>query len=339
MKRIAYLLCACLIGWNCKGGETPAPEVDSPYVLSLPPGTPMPDFPPDNALTAKRVELGKLLFYDRALSRDSSLSCGSCHQPAAAFADHHSISPGIDGRIGFRNSPTLVNVAYHPYYFKEGGSPTLEMQAIGPIENHDEMGFDVPGLIDRLQGNARYRVLAQIAYGRELDIYVVTRALASFQRTLISADAPYDRYRRGDSAALSPAQRTGMQLFFSARTGCSTCHAGFDFSDYAMQNNGLALDYTSDPGRYRISGDSADIGRFKVPTLRNVALSAPYMHDGRVATLDEVLAHYVRGGAGHPNQPATIRPLDLTTGEIASLRAFLDALTDRTFIENPAFRP
>ena len=337
--RYLSLLPLLMLSWACGPADPPQPDPDPPYVLDLPAGFPEPPVPADNALTEARVALGKQLFYDPVLSRDGSLSCATCHLAEAGFADHHPLSIGIEGRVGFRNSPTLTNVAYHPWFFKEGGSPSLEFQALGPIENHVEMDIDAAILAQRLAGLDHYHELAQRAYGRNLDIYVLTRALASFQRTLISGRSPYDAYQQGDQAALNPAQVRGMNLFFSARTQCSQCHGGFDFSDYSMQNNGTALDYGEDLGRFRITLDSADIGKFKVPTLRNVALTWPYMHDGTLPDLAAVIDHYDAGGQGHPNQSSLIRPLGLSPAEKADLIAFLQSLTDRHFVENPAFLP
>lgn len=337
--RMRYLMIGLLLlSWGCREAPTPLPPVDPPYPLALPPGFPMPEIPADNALTVSRVALGKQLFYDPILSRDSSLSCASCHLAEAGFADHHPVSIGIEGRVGFRNSPTLTNVAYHPWFFKEGGSPSLELQAVGPIENHVEMDIDIALLGRRLPYLSEYHPLAQQAYGRDLDIYVLIRALASFQRTLISGAAPYDAYRQGDPSALDAAQQRGMALFFSDRTGCSQCHGGVDFSDYSMQNNGTYLDYGADLGRFRVTLDSADVGKFKVPTLRNVALTWPYMHDGHLPDLAAVMDHYNAGGKGHPLQSPLVRPLGLNENEKADLIRFLEGLTDRHFIENPAFR-
>ncbi|RMG68617.1 MAG: cytochrome-c peroxidase [Bacteroidetes bacterium] len=324
---------------GCRPDSPPDLEPDPPYVLDLPAGFPAPPIPEDNALTVSRLELGKHLFYDPILSRDSSLSCMSCHLPEAGFADHHPVSVGIEGRLGFRNSPTLTNVAYHPWFFKEGGSPSLEFQVLGPLENHVEMDIDAAVLNERLATLSHYHPLAQKAYGRDLDIYVLTRALASFQRTLISGDAPYDAYRRGETRALSAAQVRGMDLFFSDRTSCSACHGGFDFSTHGMENNGTERDYGADLGRFRITLDSADIGKFKVPTLRNIALTWPYMHDGHLPDLAAVIDHYNQGGQGHVNQSPLVRPLGLSEAEQADLVAFLESLTDQQFIENPAFRP
>lgn len=321
--------------------HTPMEEipVDKPYELGLPAGFPMPEIPPDNTLTAARIELGKLLFYDPALSLDSTISCATCHQANAGFADHFPISIGIEGRIGMRNSPTLTNVAYHPYFFAEGGSPSLELQALGPIENHVEMNMNAAELAKRLEGDPFYTPLAQKAYGREMDLFVLVRAIASFERTLISGHSPYDQFAfEHKEEALTASEKNGMQLFFSEKTGCSHCHSGFNFTNYAFENNGL-YETNPDEGRYRITLESSDLGKFKVPTLRNIALTAPYMHDGSLKTLEDVVSHYISGGKNHPNQSEFVKPIQLTDNEKKELVDFLKALTDVDFVNNQAFRP
>jgi len=331
-----------LIG--CQASQTDlTPDAEAsatPYPLDLPEGFPPLPVPPDNVLTMERVELGRMLFYDPILSRDSSISCASCHLQGLAFTDAKAISPGIEGRIGVRNTPTLVNLAYQPYFFSEGGSPTLELQVVGPIETEHEMDLPIADAAKRVGQVERYRALAERTYPqrREVDPYVITRALGAFQRILISGHSPYDRFRyQGDEAALTPAQQRGMDLFFSEKTGCSSCHHGLNLTDYQFYNVGLSADEPADLGRFRVTNDSADIGAFKTPSLRNVALTAPYMHDGSLPHLKAVIDHFDQGGHGHPLQPSSIRPLGLNEQEKADLLAFLEALTDRDFLTNPAY--
>ncbi|MDX2248560.1 MAG: cytochrome c peroxidase [Bacteroidia bacterium] len=329
---------AILVMFSC---QTPVEEipVDKPWDMGLPAGFPMPEIPTDNALNQSRIQLGKLLFYDPILSLDSTVSCATCHQAAAGFADHLPLSVGIQGRVGMRNSPTLTNVAYQPYFFSEGGSPSLELQALGPIENHVEMGFNAAELAKRIKDHPYYTPLAQNAYGREMDLFVLVRAIASFERTLISGNSPYDRYHfQNQQDALSESEKNGMQLFFSEKAGCSNCHSGINFTHYAFENNGIYASYP-DQGRYRITLDTADLGKFKVPTLRNIALTAPYMHDGSLKTLEEVVSHYISGGKNHPNQNKFVKPLDLNEQEKRDLIHFLEALTDSAFVQNQAFVP
>lgn len=307
------------------------------FTLELPPHFPPIDIPEGNEFTHERVALGKMLFFEKALSRDSSMSCATCHPQSRAFADDEAISLGIQSRMGFRNVPVLGNVAYHPYFFREGGSKTLEGQVLGPICNFDEMGFNARELANRLMLDSTYQRLAREAYERPIDLYVVTRAIAAYERTMITGDAPWDRFILGDSSAMNESAQRGWALFQSERLGCTNCHSGIDFSDYSFQNNGLYEDY-EDQGRYRVTVDSSDIGKFKVFTLRNVALSGPYMHDGSLKTLEEVIEHYDSGGSDHPNKSPHIKPLGLNEQEKADLISFLRALTDHTFINNPAFR-
>ncbi|MEL7531175.1 MAG: cytochrome c peroxidase [Bacteroidota bacterium] len=309
------------------------------FEWDLPAGFAEPSVPANNEMTVARVRLGKMLFFDPILSVDSTLSCGSCHLAQAGFADHNPISLGVEGRVGERNAPTLTNIGYHPYFFREGGSPTLEQQVLGPICNNLEMGFNAALLAERLKNHPVYEPLAQETYGREIGLFVLTRAIAAYERTLISGDSPYDRFVRGeDPQALNAAAQRGLTLFKSERTNCTQCHGGIDFSLYNFENNGL-YDSFLDQGRYRVTLDSTDIGKFKVPTLRNIGLSWPYMHDGSLKSLEEVVQHYNEGGQGHANQSAYVRPLGLNPKEVSDLVAFLESLTDEKFINNPAFAP
>lgn len=338
LRAAAGLLLFLLAVAGCRPDEAPADPVDrTPYALALPEGFPPPVLPPDNELTVARVALGKKLFYDPLLSRDSTVSCASCHRQALAFADDVPVSPGVEGRLGFRNSPTLANLAYLDLFNKDGGVVRLDIQALVPIEDHNEMDFRGLFAAERMQADPAYVAMSLRAYGREPSSFVITRALAAFQRTLISGEARFDRAERGE-ALLTPSEARGRDLFFSERTNCGNCHGGFNFTLNEFENNGLYADY-EDQGRRRVTLDPADEGKFRVPTLRNVALTAPYMHDGSLPGLEAVIDHYDRGGSGHPNQSPLVRPLNLTEQEKADLLAFLQTLTDTAFIENPAFRP
>lgn len=335
-KVIAIVSFTCLIA-ACQPEEMPAPD-PYPRLLEVPAGFPEVAYPEGNAHTYARWALGKRLFFDPVMSVDSSISCASCHQPTLAFSDDKPFSPGVAGRPGTRNAPSLANVAYHPYFTREGGVPTLEMQVLVPIQEHNEFDFNIVLLAERLSLDSSYVSMAQEAYGRDPDPFVITRALACFERSLLSGNSAYDQFRFQNQAnALPASEQRGMQLFFSARTNCSTCHEGFNFSNYAFENNGLYEQY-SDPGRFRLTGDSSDLARFKVPGLRNIALTAPYMHDGSLNSLEAVIAHYQSGGKNHPHKSPLIRPLNLTTAEQADLLAFLKSLTDETFIHNPLFQ-
>lgn len=331
MKRtiFLYLLAALFVTGGC--GQDPADPVDrTPYPLVVPEGFPMPESPEDNTLTEARVALGRQLFHEPLLSGDSSITCASCHKRSLAFADSLPISPGVKGRMGFRNSPTLANVAYLDLVNKDGGVPTLDLQPIVPIEDHAEMDLSILLAAERLNARPDYSTPFQRAYGDKATPFTITRALAAFMRTLISGDSRYDQAARGGTT-LTAAESRGQALFFSERTNCSSCHGGFNFTDNSFRNNGLYPAY-EDHGRYRVTTDSADIGKFRVPTLRNIACTAPYMHDGSVPSLREVLRHYNKGGNHPPNQDPLIRPLGLNESEIADLEAFLHSLTDDAFV-------
>jgi len=331
------LLGALALLWAGCGKES-LPDDPEAYALRIPPGFPAMEIPADNALTRTRVALGKRLFFDPALSRDSTVSCGSCHRPHLAFADSLPQTPGIEGRPGARNVPTLANVGFFDHFLREGGVPTLEMQVLVPIQEHNEFDFNILEIAERLQRMTDYGTLAQQAYGREPDAFVITRAIAAFERTLVSGDSPFDQwfFQHKPNAVTASAKR-GYDLFQSEKTGCGKCHSGFLFTNQEFANNGLYETYT-DPGRFRLTGLESDRAVFNIPTLRNAAVTAPYMHDGSLPTLDAVLDHYQSGGQHHPNKSPLLQPFDLTPAERADLLAFLHSLTDEAFLHNPEFR-
>lgn len=310
---------------------------DDLLVFDLPVGFPDVPYPPDNAPTALRVELGKQLFYDTRLSREGNLSCASCHLPQNAFADPRVVSIGTDGREGLRNSPTLANVAWQPHLFMDGGVPTLELQVMHPFNDPLEFDLHIVDAANILMHDENYAQMSRSAYNRNLDPFVIMRAISAFERTLISGNSAYDRFIAGDVSALSADAQAGKALFFSPETGCSDCHSGVFFTDFSFQNIGLYSTY-EDLGRQRVTSDPSDEGKFKVPTLRNVAVTAPYMHDGSLATLSDVVAHFNNGGVQHANQHPAVRPLNLNQEQQAQIVVFLEALTDETFLNNPAFR-
>jgi cytochrome c peroxidase len=322
---------------GCEYPQTVSPS--EPYTLDVPDHFPQPQVPEDNQLTKARVELGRQLFFEKALSRDSTVSCASCHTPSKSFTDGEEQAVGIEGRLHKRNTMALVNVAYAPRFNWDGQVNTLEKQAIIPITAHNEMDMDFETLAERLNADSDYRNKFQKAYpDTAIDTYSITRALASFQRTLISGNSPYDQFLQGDSSALSASARRGMTIFFSERAECFHCHTGTFFTDHSLHNNGLYEEY-QDKGAFEGTGNNRDRGRFKVPTLRNVELTAPYMHDGSMNSLDEVIRHYESGGKDHPNRSPLIRPFTLTDKERRDLVNFLKSLTDRNFTEREAFNP
>ncbi len=322
---------------SCKQDDV-APNIPTPEFMEIPKGFDEIDFPEDNAFSQARWELGKRLFYDPIMSSNQSVSCASCHDADLAFSDNVDFSVGVDQRLGIRNTPSLSNVAYHPYFTREGGVPTLEMQILVPIQEHNEFDFNIVLLAERLKADTSYVRLSKEAYNREPDAFVITRSLANFERSLISGFSPYDQYANyGKWDALSQSEINGMELFFSDKTKCSQCHGGFNFTNYEFENNGLYEEY-DDVGRFRFTGEDEDMARFKVPSLRNIALTAPYMHDGSMPALSEVIEHYNTGGKIHPNKNALIQPLNLSQKEKDELLAFLHSLTDASFVKNPIFK-
>lgn len=297
--------------------------------LDVPKGFPYPIIPPDNLPTRNRIELGERIFFDPILSRDSSISCGSCHHTDKKMIDGLQFSTGIDNNQTTRNSMTILNVAYQPYMFWDGGSPTLEQQVLAPIDNPLEMDYDINLVVARLRTHPEYPALFEAAYDEGPSVYTLTRAIANYERTLFTSRSRYDDYLYdNDTDALTPSETRGMNIFFAERGECFHCHSAYNFTDYSFKNNGLYLHY-ADSGRARITLQPRDVGRFKVPSLRNVELTAPYMHDGSLATLEDVVEHYNSGGKPHPNKSGLLLPLNLTQQEKEDLVNFLKALTDK----------
>ena len=284
--------------------------------------------PVDNPLTAAKVALGKQLFFDPRLSRDLSLSCASCHDPEFAFTDGQPVSQGIDGHTGRRSAPTLVNRLFSKEQFWDGRAADLEAQARMPITDPNEMGSEVQEVVERIRGSDGYRVQFREVFGAdEICFDHIADAIAAFERTLLSGNAAYDRFVAGDTTAISVAAMSGEKLF-NGRAQCFRCHAGFNFTDESFRNVGVAMDQNApDLGRFEVSGVAAERGAFKTPTLRDVALTAPYFHDGSAPTLEEVIDYYDRGGIQTPNLAPEIKPLHLSAREKADLVAFLESLT------------
>jgi cytochrome c peroxidase len=289
-----------------------------------------------------RVELGRRLFFDPLLSSDRSLSCASCHKPEHAFADNVAFSRGVGGAVGERNTPTLLNVGSRTSMFWDGRAETLEDQAVFPIENPIEMNLPITEAIARLEADAGYRRLFEAAYEGKITARTIGRALGAFQKTLRSFDTPYDSYNLGDDAAISESAKRG-RLLFIGKAKCADCHSGVDFTSERFRNIGLFdADKLADRGRGRVTGNPADDGQFKVPTLRNVAVTAPYMHNGMFATLREVLEYYNEPDKFVPRpkgrDASLSEPLGLTAGEIEDLESFLLTLTDRRFTDRAVLR-
>ncbi|MGB1242914.1 MAG: cytochrome-c peroxidase [Chitinophagales bacterium] len=308
--------------------EKPKPLPFELYPLSIPKGFPKPNIAADNPLTKVSVALGKKLFFDPILSSDSSIACASCHHSHKAFSDTVRFSRGVEGRLGKRNAPPLMNLAYNTTFLRDGGARTLPLQVLIPLTDHAEMNLRPKEAVKRLKNQPEYVEMTRKAYNKEINLFTITRALAAFQKTLISSNSAYDKYHFEDQKdALSPSQMRGLELFQSAKTSCTKCHSDFNFTSNTYENNGLYAHY-QDEGRFLITRDSIDMAKFKVPTLRNIALTAPYMHDGSLNTLEEVIQHYESGGKPHVSKNPHIRPFELTEQEREDLKVFLESLTD-----------
>jgi cytochrome c peroxidase len=376
MKRRAALLWLCSVGcWGCGAGSSTPDAPTEPYTLELPPGFPKPYVPPDNPLTRDKVELGRRLFYDTRLSVNGTMSCATCHQQALAFTDGLRYPLGATGDAVARSSMSLVNVAYYyPYTWQNPKPHTLEEQALIPLfgEVPLELGLTsgLSNVLASLREEPEYRRLFPRAFPQEAEPFSadsVVKALASFERTLIAGASPFDRYAyAGEADAISEDAKRGFELFNSERFECYHCHAGLNFTtafrtasspflskDY--QNNGLYdLDGEGSyplesPGLVESSNKPTDRGKFRVPTLRNIALTAPYMHDGSIATLNDVLDHYAAGGRltetepnqgdgrNNPNKSQFVRGFELSDGERRALLALLESLTDDALLTDPRF--
>ncbi|MEO7080747.1 MAG: cytochrome c peroxidase [Flavobacteriales bacterium] len=329
---VPVLIALMLIG--CTKEEAPVIIAGDPFILQLPPGAPAPLIPSNNPLTLASVKLGKALFFDERLSLGRGISCASCHHPDNAFSDTVALSSGVGGRTGFRNAPSLANLAYHPLLMRDGGAPSLEQQVLIPLLDSQEMDATVDAVLASLRDVEPYRSGSMAAYGRPFDLFVLTASLANYQRTLISGHSRFDRFLyTGDATALTPQEQNGWMIFNGDRGKCSTCHSGFDLSDHGFHNIGTTLDHAHDAGRQRLTLQPDDRGKFKTPTLRNIALTAPYMHDGSMLSLEEVIEHFNSGGLGDPNKSSLIQSLELSIQEKVDLVAFLRSLTDERSLD------
>lgn len=293
--------------------------------------------PEDNPMSDEKISLGNLLYFDPRLSKDRTISCASCHNPFHGFADPAPASKGVGGKLGGRNSPTVINRLFSSEQFWDGRAESLEAQAHGPLVNPVEMAMpshkEVVARVRQIKG---YAPLFQKAFGdATIDMPRIAKAIAAYERTVVSGNSPFDRYQAGDRDAMSASAVRGMELF-NGKARCVACHAGFNFTDENYRNIGVGMDRAKpDLGRYEVTKKESDKGKFKTPTLRNVAQTAPYMHDGSEATLMAVVEFYDRGGVPNPNLDPDIKKLGLTAAEKQDLVSFLEALTG----EIPALGP
>ena len=284
--------------------------------------------PADNPLTPAKAALGRKLFLDPILSADRSISCATCHDPERSFTDDRSKAVGVFYRVGPRRVPKLLNRGYGRSFFWDGRIPTLEEQVLQPVINSLEMDLEVSEAVARLAADPSYRSEFREAFGREPNADDLARALASYVRTILSGDSRYDQYVAGTREALDDTERLGLEVF-RGKGNCVTCHLGPNLTDERFHNTGVGYSggRFEDDGRFAVSGQESERGAFKTPTLRNVALTAPYMHDGSLATLEDVIDDYNNGGTPNPYLDREIRKLGLTEAEKAALAAFMRTLT------------
>jgi cytochrome c peroxidase len=291
--------------------------------------------------TPERVRLGRWLFYDTRLSADGTISCATCHRPENAFSEPTPVSTGIDGQKGTRKAPSFVNLAWtlYPHFFWDGRASSLEDQALGPIDNPIEMGNTHDAMLHTLQEVPGYARYFGEAFGTpEITAPRVAKAIADYERTRMSGNSPWDRWRDGDQSAVSEQVKSGHELFFG-KAKCNQCHLGQNFSDNLFHNLGVGWDAEqkrfADLGRYVVTQKEEDRGAFKTPTLRECTKHAPFMHDGSLQTLREVVQHYEDGGIANPQLSPKIEPLDLTEEEIDALVALMEALEGEGYQDTP----
>jgi cytochrome c peroxidase len=299
-----------------------------------PKGLPEVSHPKDNPSSAAKISLGKQLYFDKRLSSDNSISCASCHDPNKGWSNGEQFATGVGGKKGGRNSPTIINSAYSRFQFWDGREPTLEAQALGPIQNPIEMNMSLKDLIPKLQKIEGYRNQFKTIFKSDVSSAGIAKAIASYERTILSGDAPFDRFKAGDKKALTAAAERGRKLFFG-KAHCSACHSGPSFTDNGFHNIGIGVGKdgkASDKGRFAVSNLPEDISSFKTPTLREIGKSAPYMHDGSMKTLEQVVDHYNKGGIANDQLDEEVFALKLTKAEAADLVSFLkEGLSSKSY--------
>jgi len=276
-----------------------------------------------NPLTAAKIELGKQLFFDPRLSIDDTISCASCHDPKKGWSNGERFATGVKNQVGGRSAPTIINAGYQYFQFWDGRAQHVEGQALGPIQNPIEMSMTLDTLVEKVNGIAGYRRQFQEVFGTDATAEGIANAVGAFERTVLSGNAPYDRWEAGQKDALSEAAKRGREVFFNTAQ-CSACHTGPNFTDGGFHNLGVGIQ-AEDPdlGRYEISGLEGDKGAFKTPTLREIKRTAPYMHDGSLTTLEDVVEFYNGGGVKNPQLDEQIFPLNLTDQQKQDLITFL----------------
>jgi len=314
----------------------------TPYMLEIPAGFPSMEIPEDNPMTVEGIQLGRLLFYDPILSGNNTQSCADCHGQAFAFTDNEeTFSTGIDGIQGNRNSMPVMNLGWIPALFWDGRSLGVEEQALGPVPNPIEMHQSWPDAVQKLSSHQDYPDLFFNAFGtRDIDSMHVVKAIAQFERTMITSNSKWDRYLRGE-VQLSQAETKGFEIFFTEKGDCFHCHSTILYTDNIFHNNGLDSIFP-DKGLFEVTGDENDIGKFKTPTLRNLRFTKPYMHDGRFKDLGQVIDFYSDGVKWSPTIDPLMKKVNqgglrLTEEDKFNLVTFILTLTDTTFINNPDY--
>ena len=277
--------------------------------------------PADNEMTDEKVELGKRLYFDARLSGNNKLSCMSCHAPGAGYGDNLETFIGFEGFKGHRNSPTIINAGYYESYFWDGRASSLEEQALGPIQAEGEMNQNIDELVTELDAVPEYAEEFETVFDEKITASNIAKALAAFERTIVVKDTAFDKYLLGEEDAISADAKDGMKLF-AGKAGCISCHAGAFLTDQGYHNLGME----NDDGRFAVTNKEEDKGKFRTPGLRGITHTAPYMHDGSLETLEEVVAYYNAGGGTHANKSDLVFPLNLTAEEMESLVAFLETL-------------
>ncbi|MDU0807693.1 cytochrome-c peroxidase [Aquirufa regiilacus] len=339
MKKSFLLFSILLIGCSSPKDEPVTPIKNQEQTLfQTPKNFPSPIYElSSNPVNQAGFELGKELFNEPMLSRDNTIACAECHNQAYAFTHHgHDVSHGIDNRVGSRNAPPIQNMAWQKEFFWDGGVGNLDLFSIAPIENPLEMDENIGNVLGKLRKSTRYPALFQKAFGTsEINTQRFLKALSQFMLTLVSANSRYDKYVRNEGEILGTNELKGLKLF---QEKCSSCHAGQLFTDQTYRNNGLYMQGSKDQGRYRITEIETDKYKFKVPSLRNIDVTGPYMHDGRFLTLDAVLEHYNTGVQNTQNlDPLLAKKIPMTAEEKLQIIAFLRTLTDKAFLTNPNF--
>lgn len=339
-KRVLFILLLACVIFACnrqKKAETPARPIGTVLEFKAPLGLPPLPIPADNPLTADAIALGRRLYFEKRLSGDNTFSCGSCHSPYIRFADGLKVASGVGAQQGTRNTPTVLNAAYNVTQFWDGRATSLEEQAGLPIANSQEMNLPHDICVTKLNDDPSYpHEFAKVFGPGPITMDKIQKAIASFERTLLSGNSPFDRYQYGDEKnALSGEAIRGLAVFTDKQRGnCVTCHTIGEkfalFTDEKFHNLGTGMDANGemkDLGRFAHTKAEAERGAFRTPSLRNVAKTAPYMHDGSLKTLAEVIDFYIGGGSSNPQLDKEIKPLKLSAQERAALIAFLEALT------------